>query len=185
MSSEAESIHLEFEVTEDDFVDFASYYYQYSAEGKRGRLRALLLGAAVFTFFAASEWNNPDHGIGEPLKFALYMGSAVLMVALALALYHYLFRPAIMRRMARNSTFSKMLGKTSLVITPAGINLTSASGRGILPWSDVRRMGETTGHVFLLIGPMRAIIIPHRAFLEGARENALDAMRAWHNAAAP
>ena len=182
MSSEPKEITLEFEVTEDDFVDFASYYYRYSAEGKRGRARVFLLGAALFSLFIYMEWENPEHGVGEPWKFAVYIGSAVFTVAAAYALYYYGFRPFIIRRVARSDTYRKMLGPTTLTIARRGITIRNEDGQGLMPWSDVHHIGETNRYVFLLVGPMRALIIPERAFPAGTQLDTIDTMRRWHSA---
>ena len=180
MSSEEDRIAIAYDATEADFLAFADYYYKHSAEGKRGRNRMLLLGVVLFGVFALSEAQNPEHGLGQPLNYAAYVGSAGLLIAGIIFAYVRLLRPLVIRVSCRRGMLRETFGPTKVNADKRGISVETAAGRGSMAWNEVRGVGETSDHLFVMVAPMRAFIIPKRALAgpEGAAQ-AFERMTAW------
>lgn len=180
MSSEKERIAVAFDATQADFLAFADYYYKHSAEGKRGRNRMFLLGAVLFGVFALSEARNPDHGLAQPWNYAAYVASAGLLIAGVIFAYLRLLRPFVIQLACRRSALRETFGPTQVSADKRGVSVETASGRGSMAWGEVRGVGETSDHLFVMIAPMRAFIIPRRAFASPEDSaQAYEQMTAW------
>lgn len=157
-------MQLTFDVTQDDLVAFAQYYYKNTAEGRRGMRRMYFLGLILVAAFAYSESQNPEHGLSNPLQFTLYVGSAVLLLGGLYAGYLWYLRPVIVRTMCRAATFREMLGPTTLTLEVGHLTVRNEHGSGQMAWSGILDIGDTPDHVFLITGMLRAFIIPKRCF---------------------
>lgn len=157
-------MQLSFDVTQDDFVAFAQYYYKHTAEGKRGMRRMYLFGLILVAAFAYSETQNAEHGLSNPLQFGVYVGSAVLVLGGLYAAYLWYLRPTLVRMMCRGATFQEMLGPTTLTFDDRQIVVNNNHGTGRMEWSGILEMADTPDYVFLITGMLRAFIIPKRCF---------------------
>lgn len=157
-------MQLSFDVTQDDFVAFAQYYYKHTAEGKRGMRRMYLLGLILIAAFAYSESQNPEHGLSNPLQFGVYIATAVLVLGGLFAGYLWYLRPTLVRMMCRGATFQEMLGPTTLTFDADRITVQNDHGRGKMEWAGILEIANTPDHLFLITGMLRAFIIPKRCF---------------------
>lgn len=157
-------MQLTFDITQEDFVAFAQYYYKNTAEGRRGTRRMYLLGLILILAFAYSESQNVEHGLSNPLQFAVYLGTAVLALGGLYAGYLWYLRPTLVRMMCRGATFQEMLGPTTLTFDEEQITVRNNHGSGRMEWSGILEIANTPDYVFLITGMLRAFIIPKRCF---------------------
>jgi hypothetical protein len=87
------------------------------------------------------------------------------------------------RKLFRNAQ-DTALGPHSLTIKPEGLASESASGSGLVLWPAFQRLSHTRDHVFLLLGPATAIIIPLRDLQEPVRTQLLPELAAHVGAGA-
>ncbi len=162
MPSDQQDIDIACEIRPADLRAFINYHYNRTTEGKHGRNRMLILGLLLFGVFAVSEYGDPQHGIAHPLHYTIYLLAAGGLIAFVLLLYHRFLRPLLIHFFSRNLTGRAALGPTHIRFTGNQIEVQNEAGTNRVPWHAVHNLGETSGHVFLIIGPMQAIIIPKR-----------------------
>lgn len=143
---------------------FARYYYDHTAEGRHGIRRMYALGLILFIAFVGSEFQNPGHGIGQPVQFAMYVGGGLLVLGVLFAGYLRVVRPLVISAMSRGAAFQELMGVTTLTFDAKRVMVENEQGRTITAWDEVDALAETDTHIFLITGPLRAFIIPKRAF---------------------
>ncbi len=162
MPSHQHDIDIACEIRPADFRAFIDYYYNHTTEGKHGRNRMLILGLLLFGVFAFSEYGDRQHGIAHPLHYTGYLLAVGGLIALVIFLYHRLLRPWLIRFFSRNVMDRAALGPTQIRFTDNQIEIQNEASTNRVPWHAVHNLGETSSHVFLITGPMQAIIIPKR-----------------------
>lgn len=166
-------MQLRYTITESDFTAFTEWHYENSGEGRNAMRRMYLLGFVIFVALALMGYNDPDHGIHEPVRYAMYLGVTAAALIVIYSGYLKLIRPMIVRGLARTGRFREMLGETSMRIEEDRIHIRNPHGSGRMKWRDVERIAETPGHFFLVLGPMQAFIIPKRAIQDAPGTDAV------------
>ncbi len=164
MSCNKLPVRLNFEVTVGDFTAFGQYFYKHTAEGRRGIRRMFFLGLVLAAVFIYSEYDRFARGGHDTLQTWVAPAIALALLLGAYGAYLWLLRPAVIRWACRGTALRETLGPTTLVLERNGISIENAHGKGRIAWAEILDAAETPSHIFLIIGHLRAFIIPKRAF---------------------
>ena len=110
--------------------------------------------------------------IGGALIYALiYMHTqqnvAAISVAVLIGLVSFFALPSVTRDQRRKAirklysqTPDTALGPQTMSLGPEGLDIASPNGDSHLRWSAVQRVALTHDHVFIFLGPLKAVILP-------------------------
>ena len=151
-------MHVEYEVTMDDYVAFNKYVVETSPTIKRARrltYLAALAGAlwALYLIGASRLWVSIVAVVGALAGFAAWNR----------------FRnprriDRLTRRLMAEGRNQLVLTKHHLQVDPDGLTDATAAGEARARWMAVERVVETASHIYLFVGALLAHIIPKRAF---------------------
>ena len=156
---------ITYDLTEHDFMAYARYHFRYSADARASRNRLLFFGTIALAVFAYGIKDDPNFGLARPAMYALRLVLTVTVFGGLYGIYFFLVRPNVMRGWLKTA-MRKMLGKTTLELRDDGIHVNKADGKGRLKWSELREIVETSEYLYLIMGPLRAFVIPRRAFAD-------------------
>lgn len=176
---------ITYDLTEHDFMAYARYHFRHGADARASRNRLFFFGAIALAVFAYGIKDDPNFGLANPPMYALRLLLTVSVFGGLYGIYFFLVRPNVMRGWLKTA-MRKMLGKTTLELRDDGIHVNKADGKGRLKWSELREVVETRDHVYLIMGPLRAFVIPKRAFADAQERAAfLEHVHREQRAAAP
>lgn len=155
---------IDYDLNEDDYMTYVHYHFRRSDDAKAGRRRMVIFGTMALAIFAYGTKDDPHYGLHTPLLYAARLGLTVLAFGVFLFVYFRVVRPMVMRGMVRGSALRQSLGKTQLELLDDGAHVTNSVGKGRLAWDACRGVVDEADHVYLIMAPMRAFIVPKRAF---------------------
>ncbi|MBI1318223.1 MAG: hypothetical protein GC168_04620 [Candidatus Hydrogenedens sp.] len=155
---------VEVQLHEDDLAALSKYYHEHTPAGRR-RTR-VLYGIAVIACvaWAYSVREHPVYGIAHPEKYALYVGIGVGVILAAFYFLLWYARPTLARLSASIGHRKGITKPTQFRVTPAGLELQQDGRTGTAPWGDIRAIGRTEKHLFLLTLGINGFILPARCF---------------------
>ena len=164
---------------------YARYHFRHSADGKASSRRMVIFGIAGVILFAFASKDDPQFGLQHPQAYAWRLGQVVLVAGAMMYVYLGLLRPYMMRGVLKSS-MRRALGPTEIALTDEAVQVVNAEGRGRLKWRDCQGVLEEGEYIFILLGPLRAFVVPKGAFASGAEATAFyEAARGHFLAAQP
>jgi hypothetical protein len=149
-------METKFTVTLDDFVAFNLHVYQKVGTG-RVRVSTLLfvLGGGYLTFLAATT----GHAVWAVFLGAFTVGYAALSPTLA-----RLSTARAVRRFVATQGGTGIVGPVTAILSDESLTWVSEVQRSETRWEKVIALEETCDHLFILVTPASAAIIPRSAF---------------------
>lgn len=159
-------------LTEDDVVALSDYYYKHTPGGRRRDrlMKSLPILAALLLVVGMS--TDPEWGIHNPGRYALYVGTGVPIVAGLGWLSLWYLRPSLTRWSVQHGLRSRMLDPLTLTLAEDALLLDTQHGTGRAPWSGVQGTGRTDGHIFILFSGPNGFVAPRRYFRDDAHYDA-------------
>jgi len=155
---------VDFQVTEDDYVDFVQYYFQHTPRGRHATRRMYLFGGILFLAFAYLEYDHPKFGAHNPAYYALYLVISAAILGAVYSFFLWYIRPTFARWSVRAGPRKRILDPTTLRIADDALIVANDDGEGRLPWDSVQRVAENESADYILLGGLSAFVIPHDAF---------------------
>jgi len=161
---------IEYDLNEDDFMRYAQYHFRRSDDAKSGFRRTLVIGLLALVVYAAGIKDDPNFGIHAPGLFAARIVSVIVAFIVFVSIYMRIVRPMLVRSWLRSAA-KRSLGHTLLELREDGAHVTNVEGQGRLAWEACRGVVEEAEHIYIIMGPLRAFVVPKRAFdgADGAR----------------
>jgi hypothetical protein len=140
----------------------------------RTTLRRRLLLQGLFTslmittlayFFLYSQFHHHVAALSVAIPFGLLLAYALPGVTRDQQLKG-------IRKLYRGAA-DPALGPHSITFQPEGLATRSDSGSGLILWSAFQRVALTSNHAFLVLGPLKALVIPLQQIPEPSRSNVL------------
>jgi hypothetical protein len=164
------ALNIECEINTDDLIAWNYYYIQNSSQWKRNIkiLRFVLMPVMALCFIAGVIFFVKS--ISGGLLELGGLGGGLIFLG-AFGFIYYLFYPRILRRGIRKNV-NKMyvqgksadIGTHKYSISPEGVHATSRFADSTVKWDAIEDVVQTDKHLFILIHPNKAGIIPKRAF---------------------
>ncbi len=159
-------MHLEFNFTEEDLIDFNLYHMAHSPTERRSIFTGRLVTALLVVIVAFS----------LVLSFGWHIDLLVVVSVLVGAIFAFMIYPRFLRRSAvrhirkllREGDNAAVFGPESMTFSQDGIFEKDAMGERRYNWSAVQRVVENGKHIFLYVSSTRALVIPTSAFESGA-----------------
>jgi hypothetical protein len=161
---------IEFETTVDDLTDFNLYVAYHHPRLKRKMLFNvifLLFGICVFITIGALSLI----GFKDTLFAIIVLFAAVLLVVY----YFVTFTPKRVRTKIKKLLLrqnrklpNEEICRRKVTISPEDISSSSEFGEAATPWSAITEIVRTDSHLFLFMDPVKACIVPKRAFRDEA-----------------
>lgn len=164
-------LKVRFEATEADFLRYAAYHFRESEDARASRRRMLFFGAMALVIYAIGMKDDPNFGLARPDQFVLRVGLAAAGVIGFLLVYLRALRPLLLRGWLRKAA-ARGAGPATVELRADGVHVKNAEGTGTLAWEACRGVVRDKDHVYFLMGPLRAVIVPHRAFADDATAHA-------------
>ena len=165
-------MRITFDTTLDDIHAFNTHYARTAALPQQSRkmVRGALTLTLASLMFAL--------GVAFHLPTAFWIINALVLFA------WWQFYPRRVEAMARRSTQklyaegrnAGMLGPTTVTIEPEWLSEASSEREVRTRWRSVERMDETPDYVFLYVTGFSAVIVPRRAFVSPADQDAFLAL---------
>ncbi len=168
------SATAEYELAIDDLLDFTMYVFRHSPTIRRSiRLAqlgvpALMLLVALGTVLFLSR-DEADYLIWQ--DYLLLAGILVAMVTVVGTVWAFAYPRWLEARglktwkaLLRESKTDPVLGRTRVALTPSGIETVNENGHGVTSWRTVEQIVPTAKHIFILIGGLKGVVVPRRAF---------------------
>jgi hypothetical protein len=138
--------------------------FQTKAAELRGVRKLLFLAplVALAALFDAAKDTTAGAALGlanEWMRYGVIAGAIIALSTLMM-----LFRRLALARAARLASVPP--GETRLLANSAGLRISDAAGHRAHGWDAIRSVVRGDEHVFLIIAPKRAIIVPVRAFAD-------------------
>ena len=157
-------MEIQFERTEEDFVEFNLFHISNSPSIKKQILWTRIIMAIMpFVFL-----------------FVFYKNISITdyLIATIIALVFVFSYPSIYRSSSKSQTrkFLKegnnksLLGHNTIELTPEGILGKSLSGESKINWSSVDKIRQNDEFIFIYIGTINALVIPKHAFSSTAKQ---------------
>ena len=170
-------IDIECEVNIEDIIAWNYYFLQNRAQWKRNlklwRFVFMPIMALFFTIGIIAFLMSILMPRGEISEYSILL----IIIGLGGFLF-YLFYPNVIRGNLRK-TINKMyvqgksddIGVHKYLISPEGVRGITGLSDGTVKWDAVENIVQTDKHLFILIHPNKAFIIPKRAFSDDSTFN--------------
>ena len=156
-----------FDLSEDDYMHFARYHFSHSDDARASRNRMFIFAVLGLGAIAWSTKDDPHYGLHNPPMYAFRLATALVMFVVLITLYLKVMRPYTMRAMLKTG-MRRVLGTTTIELTDEATQVENPEGKGRLKWQDCQGVIDEPEHIFILIGPFRAFVIPKRVFPDAA-----------------
>ncbi len=151
-------------MNEDDVVALQAYCFKHTRPGRR-RDRILKTGPLLLAVaWAWSVREHPDWGIDDPMRYALYVGIGIPIILAASWGSLWYLRPTVTRWSVKSGPRKRMLEPLTITIKNDCIALETEHGKGNVQWVEVRHVGHTPDHAFILFAGPNGFVIPRRSF---------------------
>lgn len=168
---------ITYTLQEDDFMAYARYHFAHSDDARASRNRTIIIGLVAMGVYAFGVKDMPD-------AIVRCIGTFVTMGAL-FTFYFKVVRPYLMRGWLKSGA-RRMIGETTLELSDDATHVSNAHGKGRLKWSDCHGVVEDGEYYYILMGPLRAFVVPKRAFKDAAAAAAFyETARGYYRAAHP
>ena len=162
------------ELNVEDAVAWSNYYLENSPQWKRNwkLIRFVFMPVMVLCFAVSVGYLVISANKGLTIS-SMIAGGIGIIVGLGGFLY-YSYYPAILRRRIRKaaqkvySRQNNFIGNHKYIVSAEGIR---DNDENIVKWTAVEGIAQTDKHVFILVNPKKALIIPKRAFADDAAVN--------------
>lgn len=172
---------IEYDLAEEDFMRYAQHHFSKSADAKASFRRTMIIGLGALLVYALSIKDDPIFGLHAPALYAVRVASVIAVFLGCITAYHRIIRPMLVRGWLRSAA-KRSLGHTTLVLDGEGVQVANVDGQGRLAWPACRGVVNDTDHIYLIMAPLRALVVPKRAFPEAAEAEAFFAEAHEHYA---
>ena len=160
--------HLKFNLTVEEYQDFAAYSSWHAPWQKTNRLkfwvRTFFYSAITMaaTLIILSKINPPKYNHNEIL---IIISIIMLAIVTAFSFYRapYRVREKAAKLIAKDENF-KLLAEREMELSETELNIDNLESRSSLKWSSIVRYSVTTKYFFLYINSEQGYIIPKRLF---------------------
>jgi hypothetical protein len=162
------------ELTVEDAIAWNNYYLENSPQWKKNwiliRMVFMPVMAACFIVSLIYLITSNDKG----LVLSTLIGGGIGIIIGAGGFLYYFFYPGILKRRIRKSAHrvynhqNNFIGNHKYTVSAEGI---SDNEDALVKWTAVEDIVQTDTHLFILVHPKKALIIPKRAFPDGAALN--------------
>jgi hypothetical protein len=168
------TVNIKCDLNVDDAIAWNNYYLENSAQWKKNwkLIRFVFMPVMAICFTAGVIYLFMS--INKGLVLSTMIASAIGIIIGIGGFLYYLFYPDILRRRIRKtakiaySHKNNFIGNHKYTVSAEGIR---DNDEAIVKWTAVEDIVQTDTHVFVLVHPQKAIIIPKRAFLDDAAIN--------------
>ncbi len=159
-------MHINYELTQEDLLQFYLFHMQFDSKAKRAQRSQAILGCILIAL--ASFFLIPKIDVSKVTAWAI----SFLIMFFFLAFYRAIFRSMVKKRVLRllkkqdqdqEGSKSMTFEKDQLVETTGDRNL-------VLPYKDVYRSRENKDYFYIYKSPSLAYIIPKRCLSTKASE---------------
>ena len=160
-------MRLEYTLTEQDFIAFNLHYAKHSKTVKRSLFFQHYIVAIIFFAVPLSVFLiGPPGQVYTEVPFIFLLAGIIWIVFYPKYFYNHIERN--IKKMLREGSYSKLLGKHHLQITDEGIIETNSGGETKRNWNGIEKIEENEAYIFIYVSSMSANIVPKTAF---SREN--------------
>jgi hypothetical protein len=168
------SLNVKCELNIEDAIAWNYYYLENSAQWKKNwkliRLVFMPIMAICFVISIIYLIKGIDGSI-----LSTVVGGGIGIIIGGGGFIYYVFYPDMLRRKIRKTAKivygrgeNSLIGKHNLIISAVGI---TDNDNAIVKWTAVEDIAQIDEHIFILVHPDKAIIIPKRAFPDDAAVN--------------
>ncbi|HJX35943.1 MAG TPA: YcxB family protein [Dehalococcoidales bacterium] len=165
------TINLKCALTVEDAIAWNEYYLENSTQWKKNwkLIRFLFMPVMVVCFIL-----GVIYLLVNPLYLSTLIAGGIGIMLGGGGFLYYFFYPNTMRRRIRKtakkaySYRNSFVGSHQYAVSTAGI---VDNDNDIVKWTAVEGVVQTGTHVFILVRPKKAVIIPRRAFADNAAAN--------------
>ena len=154
-------MQLDFELTEEDYINYNLYHVKKSPSIKRSILFQRIFGPIVFMIapFIAVKVSEP------PLLFWLFMFgiTSIIWITFYPKYANWEIKTRA-KKMLQEGNNENMFDKRSLILTEEGIKETSSIANSKINWDKIISLDETDDYIYIYISSISAYIIPKRVF---------------------
>jgi hypothetical protein len=167
------SLNVKCELNIDDAIAWNFYYLENSVQWKKNwrLIRFVFMPVMAICFVASIIYLRS--GVNTS-TISSVVGGGIGIIIGACGFLYYLYYPNIMRRRIRKTAKIAYSYKNNFI----GAHKYSVSLEGfrdndeaIVKWTVIENIAQTDAHIFMLVYPKKAIIIPKRAFPDDAAVN--------------
>jgi len=165
------TINLKCELNVEDAIAWNEYYLENSAQWKKNwkLIRFLFMPVMVICFIL-----GVIYLLVNPLYLSTLIAGGIGIFLGGGGFLYYFFYPNTMRRRIRKtakkaySYRNSFIGSHQYAVSTAGI---VDNDNDLVKWTAVEDIVQTEKHVFILVNPQKALIIPKTAFHDDATLN--------------
>jgi hypothetical protein len=162
------TINLKCELNVEDAIAWNEYYLENSAQWKKNwkLIRFLFMPVMVICFIL-----GVIYLLVNPLYLSTLIAGGIGIFLGGGGFLYYFFYPNTMRRRIRKtakkaySYRNSFIGSHQYAVSTAGI---VDNDNDLVKWTAVEDIVQTETHIFILVRPKKAVIIPKRAFADSA-----------------
>lgn len=154
-------MELQFELFENDYVDFNMHYMSISPTIKRSIFIQRYIISIIYLIAPFVSAKITD----IPLWY--WSIGFILLYIIWVIFYPKYFRKRAIKQVVKLLKEGKnvgIIGKYTLSLTPDCIIGINDSGESKTNWGSVENIYDTENHIFIYVGSMKAYIVPLRAF---------------------
>lgn len=152
-------MHLEYDFTEQDYIDYNIYHTTFSNSMKRSLLTQRYGLAILFiTLGAITYWCDQNPSIFTLIYFTF---AAIIWIIVFPKIYNRILKKKIMKLVVEGKR-NYLFGHHELRIDQDGIHVKTEASEST--WHCIERAVESDKHVLIYVNSISAIIIPMSAF---------------------
>jgi hypothetical protein len=165
------TINLKCELNVEDAIAWNEYYLENSAQWKKNwkLIRFLFMPVMIICFIL-----GVIYLLVNPLYLSTLIAGGIGIILGGGGFLYYFFYPNTMRRRIRKtakkaySYQNSFIGTHKYTVSPEGIR---DNDDALVKWTAVEDIVQTDKHVFILVHPKKAVILPKRTFPDKAAAN--------------
>jgi len=154
---------IEYELTEQEFLDYNYYVNWQSPDMRSIRVRRYLFSVISFLVLGSLILYVQGGDLFSPFNIILLLSGAVIIALLIM----FRLRPAFdknARRLLEKNGIDTILGTTALTITEACVTASKKNTDTRFEWNAFKQYRIVNNCYYLFINTRQAIVIPFRAF---------------------
>lgn len=154
---------IEYELTEEEFLDYNYYVCWQSPDMRSIRIRRYLLSIVSFLLLGSLMLYVQGGDFFTAFNILLLLAGAVIIALLIT----FRLRPAFdknARRLLEKNGIDTILGTTTLTVTEASITASKKNTDTRFEWNAFKQYRIVNNSYYLFINTRQAIVIPFRAF---------------------
>jgi hypothetical protein len=170
---ETNTVSIKCELDVNDAIAWNYYYLENSVQWKKNwkLIRFVFMPVMAICFVAGIIYLLSGVNTGTIISV---VGGGIGIIIGAGGFLFYLYYPNIMRRRIRKtakiaySYKNNFIGIHKYSVSPEGVR---DNDEAVVKWTAIENIAQTDAHIFILVYPKKAIIIPKRAFADEAAIN--------------